>query len=312
MRSLSEVMLRRSVNLMQQAITSLHAQELGQRLGHDLVPFRGMYSNYATSWGKEQIPVARVHASSSSENAIHNPQRHIRFDDKVGQCAISYRNREPEREACYKNAPGNRDPTDDKIMNIETEDRDQCILDGGNQMTREFADNSNQAIEALAPTTPSYEGGLAQRTPWERDRRDFWDLAAGYHTHQTPTAPKHLQISSDEDEEDIDMGWLPSTVSPPTVRQNRVTAYRYRTSDSGLDNDMDFVTTAARATLWKRQPTQPPSPPDMFAPHWDSQGEDVNGEDDKVAGGNGLYGRVLDAVNTARDIAIVVWHGGTS
>ena len=310
MRSLSEVMLRHSVNLMQQAIASLHAQELDQRLDHASVPFRGMDSNEDTSWGKEQILIAKLHASESPENTVHSPQRHIRFDDKVGQCVTTYRSWATECETCYSSAPDNGDPRDDAIIIKTTEDRAQCTSDGSNQMIREFAGKNNQAIEALAPTLHRYGGDSAQRTPWESNSQHFRGLAAEHHSHQRATTPKHIQMYLDEDEEDIDIGWLPSTVSPPTVRQNRVTAHRYRTSDSALDNDMDSVTVAAaRATVRKKQPTQSPSQP---ATHWDGEGEDVTGEDDKIPGGNGLYGRLVHAVNTMRDIAVVLWHGGTS
>ena len=233
-----------------------------------------MYSNYITPWGKGKDPLTTVHASSSSENAIHNSKRRIRFDDKVAQCVAT------RRETCCNNATDSNDPVDDKFSTLlTTEGRDQWISDGGKPMIEELADKSNTAV---------------------------------HHTHQPPTSPKHVQMPEyeDEDEEDIHMGWLPSTLSPASVRQNRVTAYRYRTSDSAPDDDLDNVTAVAARETVRMRLTQPSAqPPEMWMPHWDGEGKGV---EDEVWGSMGLYGRVVDAVSTARDIAVVLWTGGSS
>ena len=302
-RSLSELMLQRSISsstLMKQAIDSLRAQQPG----HDplLRPKLGTraYSDFVTAPSpispSEIILGTPSVAASSSSSGLQTPgeRRHIHFNDKVEQCIAINKDLDDHDDAYSAVQDDDDDSSDDGIIMMRPVLGKERKLSGRNTPRGSFS-NESKTIAMLPSTTLKYRGDTPEpREEAPKERGGFWNVAAKLvHSPSTetlkPSKPSSNFLLDDEDDE-ADISWQPPMT--PVGRRDSIFAHQSRMSGSTIDEDEeeDIEGRGLRRT-----------PSGMFMPYEED-------EDDVVAAG--LFDKVVDTVNTAKDIAHVIWNVG--
>ncbi|MCJ1315491.1 hypothetical protein MMC15_000811 [Xylographa vitiligo] len=299
-RSLSELMLQRSISsstLMKQAIDSLRAQQpghgplarpkLGTRAYSDFVTAPSPISPTEIAAGTPSV------AASSSSSGLQTPgeRRHIHFNDKVEQC-IAINKDVDDHDDNYSAIQDDDDSSDDGVIMMKAVYGKERKLSNRNTPRGSFS-NESKTIAMLPSTTLKYRGDTPE-PPEEvpKQRGGFWNVAAKLVTSPSTETLKPSKPSSnfllDDEDDDADMGWQPQTT--PAGRRDSMFVQQSRMSGSSIDEDEDIEGRGLRRT-----------PSGMFMPYEED-------EDDVVAAG--LFGKVVDTVNTAKDIAHVIWNVG--
>ena len=231
--------------------------------------------------------------ASSSSSGVQTPggeKRHIHFNDKVQQC-IAINKEADEHEYDY-NAVHDDDSSDDGIIMMKPVHGKERKLSNRSTPSGSFS-NESKTIAMLPSTTLKYRGDTPE-PPEERPKQKggFWNVAAKLVTSPSQETLKPSRSSSnflldDEDDEEADMSWQPPIA--PAGRRDSMYGYHSRTGGHFMDDD-DIEGRGLRRT-----------PSGMFMPYEED-------EDDVVAAG--LFGKVVDTVNTAKDIAHVIWNVG--
>ena len=298
-RSLSELMLQRSISsstLMRQAIDSLRAQQPAQALPVRAKLGARAYSDFATG-SSPMSPIDAISGTpsvlaSSSSSGLQTPggeKRHIHFNDKVEQCIAI--NKEADDHEDNFSAINDDDSSDDGIIMMKP------VYGKERKLSKQYTprgsfSNESKTIAMLPSTTLKYRGDTPE-PPEEppQQRGGLWSAAARLVTSPStetlkPSKPSTNFLLDDEDDE-ADMTWQPSTAPG---RRDSIFVHQSRMTGSSADEDEDMEGRGLRRT-----------PSGMLMPYEED-------EDDVVAAG--LFGKVVDTVNTARDIAHVIWNVG--
>ncbi|KAF2426519.1 hypothetical protein EJ08DRAFT_699983 [Tothia fuscella] len=296
-RSMSEVMLQKSLSassLVSQAAAAVQAQQ-------DLPPPRlnrpvmgRAMSDHVHSNTYSQ-PISRdawESFSSKSTSGLHTPsgeKRHIRFDDKVEQCiAVDVKDSDDydDDENPWSKNDDSDSSSDDGILTMK-KSATRKPLSRTNSRTSFSIDN--KTIAKLEPTTLKYrtDSPDVPDTPshsvgpgsfW---RRGNLSPSPSQETLRPSNPSRNFLLDEDDDEDDI--SWEPSGAFSDS---------RDRGGSSRIlaGSDSDDPSSGLRRT-----------PSGMFMPYDDEEGESQN---------SGLFGKVVDTVNTAKDIAHVIWNVG--
>lgn len=313
-RSVSEVMLQKSLStssLVKQAAAQVQAQgREGRRSGpevidsklHSETPSRDQV-DYFTSW---------TNSSGGTPCDVHE-KRHIRFDDRVEQCiAVDCKDLGPEDEEGESEdeevdarSSSSDSSSDDGIVMMKRKKRSASkkIKKG----SRSSSANGRKIIETLPATTLKYRTDSPDVTE-EAQHHTFgrsWNSSklSPSPSQETlrPARPSSnflLPEDDDDGEEEIDSdsSWTfgasntkssLGTATSPTSRRDVMSSSRLRSS-----------TPAPRESHYEMEGMRR-TESGMFMPYEDD-------EDDIVAAG--LFGRVSETINTARDIAHVIWY----
>ncbi|MCJ1246244.1 hypothetical protein MMC30_003450 [Trapelia coarctata] len=298
-RSLSELMLQRSISsstLMRQAIDSLRAQQPNQPSNSRMKLGVRTYSDFVTAPSPISPSISGTTSAlaSSSSSGLQTPgceKRHIHFNDKVEQCIAI--NKDPDHDDDgYSLLHDDDDSSDDGVIMMKpVRDKERKL---SNRSTpRGSFSNESKTIAMLPSTTLKYRSDTPE-PPEEvpQQRGGFWNAAAKLVTSSStetlkPSKPSTNFLLDDEDDE-ADMTWQPP--SSTGARRDSMFINQSRLSGSSYDEDEDIQGRGMRRT-----------PSGMFMPYEED-------EDDVVAAG--LFGKVVDTVNTAKDIAHVIWNVG--
>lgn len=293
-RSLSEVMLQRSISsssLMKQATDALRAQQYGNDKSVHGRPLLDLeVSDHSTS-SNPVTPGSGAAPPSVSSSGLQSPseRRHIHFNDKVEQC-IAIDNKEGDEE--YFHAIYDDDDYSDEDVIMMKRVPSKARLSNRSTPRNSFSSES-KTIAMLPSTTLKYRGDTPEPAKQEsKQAGGFWRAGAILSPSPSQETLRPSKPSTnfllDDDDEDADLNWQPAGTSPD--RRNGALAPSNRSTESALDADNDEAGTGLRRT-----------PSGMFMPYEED-------EDDVVAAG--LFGRVVDTVNTAKDIAHVIWNVG--
>lgn len=306
-RTASEVMLQKSIStssLVRTAATAVQAQQGGdwhvRPRGH-----RPMFTRAQSSYASTSQPLALLtessitNASTSSSSGLHSPEahpgRHIRFDDTVEQrIAVDFKGGEPEDEEPDWTKDPDESSEEELVMKAKPRRRPSTLSSTRSNVSQE----STKGIAMLPSTTLKY--------------------------HQDdPACPGHPGQQSSL----WRPGKLAQSSSQETLRPSRPSA-NFLISESGVDNDdnvewepsgaFDHMRRDSVAVTKDRAPemslTHQPgeevgshglrrTPSGMFMPFDDEDDEDT-------LANTGILGRFVEGVNTARDIAHVIWNVG--
>lgn len=279
---------------MKQATDALQAQGPEKRmrdrpslcsLGDGAVPNFVLNSNPTTP-GISDLTDASTALQSASSSGDRSPgeKRHIHFNDKVEQCiAINKDGDEPEE---YFNIHDNDSSDDDGVIMMKPV---PGKTRSSNRSTpRNSFSTESKTIAMLPSTTLKYRSDTPELVePPSNQNGGFWSTAskiAPSPSQETlkPSKPSTNFLLDDEDEEDL--SWQPSG-----ARRDSIFVHQERLGTSRGNGDEDESRGLRR------------TPSGMFMPYEED-------EDDVVAAG--LFGRVVDTVNTAKDIAHVIWNVG--
>ena len=231
---------------------------------------------------------------STSTSGIQTPctKRHIHFNDKVEQCIAI--NEEVDDPSVYYNAiRDDSDSSDDELLVMKPVKKPtKARINSNSNSPRGSFSNDSKTIAMLPSTTLNYRCDTPE--PGEQDTRQKhggWTSGpqvAPSASQQTlrPSSPAANFLLDDEDDDAADINWQPSSSRQGSgYAQNQLDMNAYDEYD---END-DIESRGMRRT-----------PSGMFMP--------CDGAEDYINAG--LFGKVVDTVNTAKDIAHVIWNVG--
>lgn len=293
-RSMSEVMLQRSLSansLVKQAAAAVQAQQ--KALPHTPTLNRGssdMYSSTSHSRpiSRDQLDYFSTIHSSGDTTPSEGHKRHIRFDDKVEQCiAVDCKFHDQDEYDSESDSEESSSDSDEGILTMRKPRRRRPTMARPSPRTQ----LPNKTIEKLPDTTLKYktESPEASRTSIQVPFLNSWcgssklNSSPSSETLRPANPSRNFLLPADDDGDDVDpeMSWQPSGAY--AGRSNGVIV-------SKADEDEQGPTNMRR------------TPSGMFMPFED--------DEEEVATELGLFGRVSETINTARDIAHVIWNVG--
>lgn len=305
------MMLQNSISsssLVKQAATAVQAQRSfdlmqGQvringrpKLGRAQSDFTGTGTQNTFNLESSQLPAAFASMSSSGvESPEASGKKHIRFDDKVEQCiAVDFQPGTGIEDEIPKWQKDTDDSSDEELMmNLKPKRQPSST-----SSQRSSFGHETKGIAMLPSTklkyhqdepacpghpetvfTPSWEQPIPKSASQETLR---------------PSKPSSNFLIGEADDAEDDIPWEPSGAFG-NLRKDSMAAARTPiaspTSWDGDEKSFDSIGGMRR------------SPSGMFLPLDDD-------DDETPFATTGLFGRVVDTVNTARDIAHVIWNVG--
>lgn len=299
-RSLSEIMLQRSLSsstLMKQATDAIRAQQPRKRLQDQPVLGDRALSDLGTS-SEPETPLTRSttntsteHTASVSTSGVQTPctKRHIHFNNKVEQCIAI--NKEVDDRSEYDKAVHDDEDSseDDMLVMRPVKNATKAKIKSAPSTPRNSFSSDSKTIAMLPSTTLNYRGDTPDPAEQKsKQKENFWNRGSNLSpspSQQTLRPSPSTNFLLDDEDEDADINWQPSASSG-----RRDSLYpRHGIQLDASDEDVDAEHSGLRRT-----------PSGMFMPY----------EDEDDVGNAGLLGRVVDTVNTAKDIAHVIWNVG--
>ena len=296
-RSLSEVVLQKSLSsstLVKQATDALHAQQTNRNLCERPILKNRKISDFAISSGSE-TPLTRTTTGlgssdiSTSTSGLQTPStsRHIHFNDKVEQCiAINKDNDDHFGHVCAFQE--DEDSSDDDLLMMKPVKHATKAKISRPSTPRNSFSNDSKTIAMLPSTTLNYRGDTPELGKQQsRQTEPLWGKNAKLHqspSQQTIKASSHsTNFLLDDEDDDADLSWQPSAGRRSSIFPS-----------GGVEINSDDEEESFDHSGMRRTPSG------MFMP------EDDDPEDNR----EGILGRVVDTVNTAKDIAHVIWNVG--
>lgn len=313
-RTISEVMLQKSISsssLVKQAAAAVQAQrsqDFGQtqprtrtrpRIGRAQSDFAG--TGTPNTFALEPADLPSVLASTST-SGMDSPdaggKKHIRFDDKVEQCiAVDFQpgaSIEDERPQWDKDSDDSSD--EELIMNLKPKRQPSTASSqrpSFNQESKGIAmlPSTKLKYHRDEPTCPGHpETGFVP--PWESSNRIH---ESSSQETLRPSRPSSNFLLGEADDADDDISWEPSGAFGKLRKDSMAVNGTPLSSPTAWDDDEESDE-SRRLSGMRRTPSG------MFMPFDD--------EDETPFATTGILGRVVDTVNTARDIAHVIWNVG--
>lgn len=294
-RSLSELMLQKSISsstLIQQATDALQAQQPGRRLRDRPILGERALSDFVTPSSPETVssPSNKDDLStqpSASTSGRQTPciKRHIHFNNRVEQCiAIN----DSIHDRCYHG----------KVVYDDSDSEDEMLMmkpvpnskrPSNPSTPRNSFSNEGKTIAMLPSTTLKYRGDTPDPIKQQDKQRDaVWTRKSKIPQSPSQETIKPSSSSSnfllDDEDEELDMNWQPSA-----GRRDSIFLHHPQISGTHDDEERSEQHSGLRRTA-----------SGMFMPYDD--------EDDAMT--TGFLGKVIDTVNTAKDIAHVIWNVG--
>ena len=293
-KSYSEAILQRSISshsLLRHASAILQAQESSpnaKRAGYERATSDFVIGPYSVASSVLPTPVddsSHTHSSASvqpslTSSGLQSPvgeRKHIHFNNEVVQCiAVDSKDEEDEEPRGITNESD--DQEEDNVGVVMMRRITSKSRMSNRSTPRGSFSESGKTIAPLPSTTLKYRGDTPEPDPEQQKMLTggFWPSA----TRLTSPSQETLRPSRpsanfllDDDDEDPDLGWHPPQYS----------------GGSTPDNEYDPGPGMRRTESG------------MFMPY---------DEEDEDATEASLFGRVIDTVNTARDIAHVIWNVG--
>ncbi|ATY63089.1 protein phosphatase type 1 complex subunit Hex2/Reg1, putative [Cordyceps militaris CM01] len=272
-RSMSEVMLQRSIlsaSLLKQAAAAVHAQER-----------RGILTNKSKPDDYIAVPLSSRHLSVTSNSTAEsidssglsspcNERKHIHFNEKVEQCIAVEIKGDDEDIGMEAFDDGEQDSDSDDGFMMKRVKSKKRSIPARKIKSKRSA--GCETIATLPPTTLKYRGDTPE--PLE-------------------TAMKHSRSPI-----------LSPSSSQETLRPTKQANRFYFGEEDDEDNDTSVI-----GSGW-RSPPMESAPTESSGLHRTSSGMLMPYEAGENPTGEGIIGRVIDTVNTARDIAHVIWNVG--
>lgn len=315
-RSVSEVMLQKSLStssLVKQAASAVQAQgRLGRRSGANSDVVDSKLQSETPS--RDQVDYFTSRSTSSGGTPCEaQEKRHIRFDDRVEQCiAVDCKDvgldeeEDSEEEADDHGHHFNSDSSSDEGVVMMKRKKKLSLKKAKSDRSRSSSTSGRKTIETLPSTTLKYRTDSPD-VPEDAQHHTFGRSWSGGNLSPSPSQetlrPSHpssnfLLPEDDEEEEEIDSdsSWTFGAGNPKSSLAASTRSGRDGGSSSRNRSNTPMPTSADYEMEGMRRTAS-----GMFMPY----DED---EDDAVAAG--LFGRVSETFNTARDIAHVIWNVG--
>lgn len=312
-RSMSEVMLQKSLStssLVKQAAAAVEAQKtvrgglrtrgrpnIGGRAASDFVSSAG-HSNPRSRDAPESLS---SHSTSGLQTPGEGEKKHIRFDEKVEQCiAVDAKDDDEEDDddaAEQSSIPAaksdDESSSDDGVIMMKS-DRKRNL---SRSNSRGSFSGESKTIAMLPATTLKYrtDSPDISNPPSHSVNTHYWrssklSPSASQETLR-PSNPSTNFLLPEEDSSDDDISWEPSAAF-----SNRIDSLEQLDRQYAKAEPRDIAREYSEPAGGLRRTES-----GMFMPFEDEEEAAIN---------NGLIGRVMDGVNTAKDIAHVIWNVG--
>jgi hypothetical protein len=337
-RSMSEVMLQKSISassLVKQAAASVQAQQVRQQPRRST--FQRASSDFISSGfvseasSRDQVDyfTSRSESDGGTPCQSSGNDRHIRFDDKVEQCiAVECKEGdfdgedsagESEDEAVHGSSSDSS--SDDGLVMMKRRTRPRQGKGGkgkGDRGSRSNSHNGRKTIETLPATTLKYRTDSPDVSDQVQQHHTFgrhtWNpkLLSPSPSQETlrPSHPSRNFLIADEEEDFVETSTWSFGASNPKSSLGAA---------SPTESDADLPRWSRRDAASSRTRAATPGPSrELSNDEYRSEGlrrtesgmfmpfdED---EDDMMA--IGLFGRVSETINTAKDMAYVLWNVG--
>lgn len=308
-RSMSEVMLQKSLStssLVKQAAASVQAQcRYVRGTGTSIGPSESKLQSETSS--RDQVDYFTSRSGSSAGTPYENQEkRHIRFDDRVEQCiavdciaAGIEGEDESEDEEDRFHLQSSDSSSDDGVVMMRWKKRPSAKRNGSaSKGSRSSSTSGRKIIETLPSTTLKYRAESPDVT--EAQHHTFGRTWGGNRLSPSPSQetlrPSHpssnFLIADDDDDEEVssDSSWSFGPSNP----KSSLGASVNKPGGNGKARANNSMLSQSNYEMEGMRRTES----GMFMPY----DED---EDDVVAAG--LFGRVSETYNTAKDIAHVIW-----
>ena len=307
-RSMSEIMLQRTLSsssLLKQAAAAVQAQQ-SENGGIDRPGIGRITSDYV-SYAFASGRISREHASqlsSLTSSGLASPgtgeKKHIHFNEQVEQCiALEMKGDDDEEPEAYAVHDYDDSDSDDGgiMMKRSSSNRKLPPMHSRTSTPRQSFSAESKTIAMLPSTTLKYREDTPEPPETAmKHSNGFWNGSklSPSPSQETlrPSKPSTRMLLGEEDEEDdADIDWQPPSAF--TNRKDSMAVVQERFTNlhtSGSSSSLTGEPSGMRRT-----------PSGMFMPYEED-------EDDVVS--EGLFGKVVDTVNTAKDIAHVIWNVG--
>jgi hypothetical protein len=305
---MSEIMLQRSLSsssLLKQAAAAVQAQQ-SESGGMDR-PGLGRATSDYTGFPFSSRRLSRENPSmlsSVSSSGLASPgtgeKKHIHFNEQVEQCiALDMKGDDDEEADPYALHNYDDSSSDDGaiMMKGSKSKRKLPPLHSRRTTPRQSFSAESKTIAMLPSTTLKYREDTPE--PQEtamKHSNGFWNGSklSPSPSQETlrPSKPSTRMLLVDDDEDDdADMDWQPPSAFANRKDSVSVTQERFQgLQTSGSSSSLNGEPSGMRRT-----------PSGMFMPYEEDEDEAVS---------EGLFGKVVDTVNTAKDIAHVIWNVG--
>ena len=208
-------------------------------------------------------------------------KRHIHFNNKVEQCIAINKGGDDAGDSC--GAIDDEQSSDDELLMMKPVHSAKAKL--SNQSTPRNSFSNESKIIAMLPSTTLNCRGDTPANPqqmWKR-KRSSWAGASKF--SPSPSLEKltpptfSAKCILDDDDEDWDLDWQPAAIRHDGHERENV--------QSSFSSDLGMGS-------WR-------TPMGMFM--------SCENEDEGI-GASGILGKVVDTVNSAKDIAHVIWNVG--
>lgn len=239
--------------------------------------------------------------SSISSSGLASPgtgeKKHIHFNEQVEQCiALDMKGDDDEEPDSYAIHDYDSDSDDGAIMMKRSNSKRRLPpLHSKRTTPRQSFTAESKTIAMLPSTTLKYRADTPEPPETAmKHSNGIWNgtKLSPSPSQETlrPSKPSTRMLLGD-DEEDDDMDWQPTSAFANRKDSVSVTQERFQSlHTSGSSSSLTGEPSGMRRT-----------PSGMFMPYEED-------EDDVVS--EGLFGKVVDTVNTAKDIAHVIWNVG--
>lgn len=297
-RSMSEIMLQRSLSassLLKQAAAAVQAQQATADR-----PSMGRATSDYVAFPFASRRLSRENTSvlpSISSSGITSPsyeKKHIHFNEQVEQCIALDMKGDDEDEVDTYAIDSDSDSDDGAIMMKRSNSKRTLPAIGSARKTAAQNNSSNESktIAMLPSTTLKYREDTPDLAETAMKHSGFWKLSPSPSEETLrPSKPSTGFLLGDDDDDEDDLTW-----QPPSAFANRKDSISLAQDRmNGLQISGSSSTEEANPSGMRRTPSG------MFMPYEED-------EDDVVS--EGLFGKMVDTVNTAKDIAHVIWNVG--
>jgi hypothetical protein len=297
-RSMSEVMLQRSLvsaSLLKQATAAVQAQETRSVLKNRTDKFSAdYYVTYPLSVRRDSQGTSSSITASTDSSNISSPfpeRKHIHFNEQVEQC-IAIDVKDDDEEDFEHDLLGEDSDSDEggvMMKRVKSKKRGPSAK----KRSKKSASSEGKIIAKLPSTTLKYRSDTPEprETAMKHSTGIYRSPIISPSSSQETLRPaKHASSFFFGEEDDHDDGLSDGTL---------VASSGWRSPPGGSVGG-SLHRSASSGSLTDEPAGMRRTPSGMFMPC--EEGEATNGD--------GLIGRVIDTVNTARDIAHVIWNVG--
>lgn len=305
-RSMSEIMLQRSISassLLKQAAAAVQAQQLNgnrpslNRATSDYIAFP-----FSSAHQSRDSTLPSVSSSSGVASPGTGEKKHIHFNEQVEQCiALEMKGDDEEELDAYAIRDTYDSDSDDGAIMMKRSSSGKKLpqIQKRKSAVRQNFTADSKTIAMLPSTTLKYreDAPALPETAMKHSGETYMPSELPRSTSQETLRPSkpssRILLGEDDEDDDIDMDWKPPNGF--ANRKDSISVTQDRMVGGMQRSDSSASLTGEPSSGMRRTSSG------MFMPYEED-------EDDAVS--EGLFGKVVDTVNTAKDIAHVIWNVG--